>query len=101
MWQKCLALLSGFALGKHFIIQVKGSFLARASTPRDVFSNDELDLKRIFSMWIRGCKKQMNSLKVKNRAWSAGGELERCERGRERSFGLFSRCPVTLCDYML
>ena len=55
-------------------------------------SNDELDLKRTLSMWIRGCKKQMNSLKVKQCAWSAGGELERSlrERGRERSCGLFS-----------
>lgn len=41
-------------------------------------------------MWIRGCKKQMNSLKVKKKkktqkraCGSAGGELERSrERGR-------------------
>lgn len=39
-------------------------------------------------MWIRGCKKQMNSLKVKKQnlkraCGSAGGELERSrERGR-------------------
>lgn len=84
MWRKCLALLSGFALEKPFIIQVNSSVQARVSTPFECFlSDNELDLKRIFSMWIRGCKKQMNSLKVKNRAWSAGGELERCERGGE------------------
>lgn len=81
MWRKCLALLSGFVLGKHFIIQVNCSVEARASTPVDVFfSNDELDVKRIFSMWIRGCKKQMNSLKVKTvrgaqeESWSGARE---------------------------
>lgn len=68
MWRTCSALLSGFfAREKYFIIQVDGSVQARASTPFGVFSpNDELDLKRTFSMWIRGCKKQVNSLKVTN-----------------------------------
>lgn len=66
MWRKCLALRSGFALGKYFIILVKSLVQTLASIPLDVFfSSDELDLPLIFSMWIRGCKKQMISLKVK------------------------------------
>lgn len=95
--KKCSALPSASVRGKHVRIPVSASVHFRVVGCFS--SNDELDLKRIFSMWIRGCKKQMNSLKVNaacararaEESWSAEGA-----RGAERSARLVYSLKICL-----
>lgn len=107
--EKCSALLSRSALGKRFVIQVDGSAQVRAvDTFLDGFSNEELDLKRIFSNvdsrmqeadeQSEGKKKEKRKRKTTERRRRVGALLE---RGRERWFGLFSGCLLNPSDYML
>lgn len=76
--EKCLAPLA--ARGLRAGETSDHSSGSRVDTlPDDLFfRHDEPDLRRTVSMWIRGCQRQMNRLKVKEK------KKKREDRGREK-----------------